>query len=314
LGFKLPGALACPQGICRLISIIVPACNEAAVLERCLRALTAGAEPSELEVIVVCNGCTDDSAAIARQFGGPVRVIETPVGSKINALNLGDREAIGFPRFYADADVVLNLASIRAIAQKLQEGGVLAAAPRIQHDLSRCSWAVKAFYNIDRRTPSFREGIGGSGVYALSEVGRSRFSEFPQLTADDGFVRLTFKPGERCSVDGAESVVTPPSNLRGLIQIKTRSHFGSYELRNRYPELFANFGPGNKTVLSQLFRKPGIWPSLGVYLYVKARAKLSARRQVKQGKCGIWERDDTSRASSAHSTNHNLATNTCRVI
>jgi glycosyltransferase involved in cell wall biosynthesis len=297
-----------------LISIIVPACNEAAVLERCLSALTAGAEPSELEVIVVCNGCTDESAAIARRFVGPVRVIETPVGSKINALNLGDGAAHGFPRFYVDADVVLNLTSIRAITQKLQAGEVLAAAPRISHDLRNCSWAVKAFYNVDRHMPSFREGIGGSGVYALSENGRARFSEFPKLTADDGFVRLTFKPGERSSVDGAESIVTPPSNLRGLIQIKTRSHFGSYELRNRYPELFTNFGEGNRAALQRLFRRPRMWPALGVYLYVKSRAKLAARRQVKQGKCEIWERDDTSRASSARATNQNLATNTCQVV
>lgn len=283
-------------------------------MERCLIALTAGSEPDELEVIVVCNGCTDDSAGIARRFGTRMRVIETPIRSKINALNLGDREARGFPRFYVDADVVLNLQSIRAIVQKLQSGETLAAAPKIRHDVSRCSWAVKAFYKIDRQMPSFREGIGGSGVYALSEAGRGRFAEFPKLTADDGFVRLTFSPNERCSVEGAESLVTPPSNLRGLIQIKTRSHFGSYELRRRYPQLFANFGQGNRTALADLFRRPGIWPSLGVYLYVKTRAKLLVRRQVKQGKCDIWERDDTSRLSSACSTSHNLATNTCQVV
>jgi glycosyltransferase involved in cell wall biosynthesis len=297
-----------------LISIIVPACNEAAVLERCLSALTAGSEPDELEVIVVCNGCSDDSAAIARRFSGPIRVIETPVGSKINALNLGDQEARGFPRFYVDADVVLNVRSIRAITQELQSGRTLAAAPKICHDLSRCSWAVKAFYKIDRQMPSFREGIGGSGVYALSEAGRTRFSEFPKLTADDGFVRLTFKPEERRSVDGAESLVTPPTRLRGLIQIKTRSHFGSYELRRLHPRLFANFGVGNRNALGRLLGNPGFWPGLAVYGYVKLRAKQNARRQIKRGKYEIWERDNTSREVGLNSTNHNLATSSFQAV
>ena len=284
------------------------------MLERCLSALTAGAEPSELEVVVVCNGCTDDTASIARRFGDPVRVIESPIGSKINALNLGDRAATGFPRFYVDGDVVLNIHSVRAIAQRLQTGDVLAAAPRIRHDFARCSWAVKAFYNIDRRMPSFQEGIGGSGVYALSETGRARFAEFPTLTADDGFVRLSFRPSERGAVEDAESVVTPPSTLHGLIRIKTRSHFGSYELRKNRPELFENFGTGNRAAVAGLIRQPSLWPSLAVYGYVKARAKLAARKKMKQGRYGIWERDQTSRLAGTISTNHNLATSNYQAV
>ena len=65
-----------------MISIVVPARNEGLVIARTLRAMTTGAAPGEIDVIVVCNGCTDDTADIARSFGPPVRVIETEVGSK----------------------------------------------------------------------------------------------------------------------------------------------------------------------------------------------------------------------------------------
>ena len=71
-----------------MISIVVPARNESPVIARTLKAMTNGAAPGEIDLIVVCNGCTDDTATVARSFGPPVRVIETEVGGKANALNL----------------------------------------------------------------------------------------------------------------------------------------------------------------------------------------------------------------------------------
>ena len=51
-------------------SVIIPAHNEAKVIRRCLEGLLAGAPAGEEpELIVVCNGCSDDTAAIARQVG-----------------------------------------------------------------------------------------------------------------------------------------------------------------------------------------------------------------------------------------------------
>ena len=60
--------------------------------------MTENAEPGEMEIIVVCNGCKDDTADVARAFGDPVKVVETEIPSKIKALNLGDEAATCFPR------------------------------------------------------------------------------------------------------------------------------------------------------------------------------------------------------------------------
>src|SRR5688572_24864616 len=138
-----------------MISVIIPAHNESAVIGRCLRALTNGAVPGQLEVIVVANGCTDDTAAVAtaaaRNFGAGVKVVETPIGSKILALNLGDEAATGFPRFYVDADVVLTRAAVEQLAARLDAGssGVLAVAPRPRFAVDRASWVVRAFYEVN---------------------------------------------------------------------------------------------------------------------------------------------------------------------
>src|SRR6478735_2382051 len=53
-----------------VVSVVIPAHNEAQVIEPNLRALLAGVEPGAFEVVVVCNGCTDATADIARRVDG----------------------------------------------------------------------------------------------------------------------------------------------------------------------------------------------------------------------------------------------------
>src|SRR5688572_25787192 len=105
-----------------MISVVIPAHNEEAVIARCLAALVRGARDGELDVVVVCNGCSDRTAQAARGFGASVTVIETDVASKVHALNLGDAAARSFPRFYIDADVVLPLEHLRQLAAVLNDG------------------------------------------------------------------------------------------------------------------------------------------------------------------------------------------------
>ena len=112
-----------------LASIVIPAHNEAEVIGRCLDALFTGVEPGELEVIVVCNGCVDETAALARSSGHPVRVIELQTASKATALREGDMAARTFPRLYLDADVVLSGSSARKVAERLNAGAVAARPP-----------------------------------------------------------------------------------------------------------------------------------------------------------------------------------------
>src|SRR5262245_48994988 len=228
-----------------MISVVIPAHNESSVIGRSLRAITAGAAPTELEVIVVCNGCTDDTARKARECDFPVRVIETELGSKTHALNLGDKAARFFPRIYADADVSVTIHVLRALANRLEQGDVHAVAPQPMVNLGRCSRFVRAYYGIRARLPSSREGIGGSGIYALSEAGRNRFGEFPKVTADDGFVRIQFKPKERETLASFNSTVFAPHRIKDLHAIRTRAYYGSVELSRLYPELWRNRGTSN---------------------------------------------------------------------
>ena len=278
-----------------MISIVIPARNEAAVIARTLKGMVEGAAPGELDIIVVCNGCTDETATIARGFGPPVRVIETIVGSKSHALNLGDESARGFPRVYADADVLIPIDAIRALADRLRPGGVLAVAPRPRFELSGCSWPVRAYFDIAGRLPAARQGFGGSGVYALSEAGRHRFGTFPNVTADDAYVRVQFKPHERETLASIHSTVFPARTMGNLIAVTARAQYGNFELARLVPERWTNMGESNHKALVGLFKDPSLWPRLFIYGLVTIQARRQARTRLRTNTF-VWERDETSRA------------------
>ena len=115
-------------------------------------------------------------------------------------------------------------------------------APLPKVELSGCSWLVKAFYDIRSYLPSARQGIGGSGVYGLSKVGRGRFDEFPNIVADDTYVRLHFREEEREALISINSTVFAPRTVNDLISIRTRVYYGNAQLAYLFPNLWENRG------------------------------------------------------------------------
>ena len=285
---------------CVAISVVIAAHNEEAVLGRCLDALLQAAQRGELEIVVVCNGCTDRTADVARAYGNGVRVVETPKPSKTAALNLGDSLVSGFPRFYVDADVTLPLASIRRITSRLGEGDALAASPVMDVDLRGSSLAVCSYYRVWMRLPYVRDGMIGVGVYALSEDGRRRFEAFPDVIADDGYVRMLFGPGERVRVDDAPVRVYAPERLSDLARIKTRSRLGRYELGRRFPDLVADerTTKSYRNAVGTIAVRPWLWPAAIVYGVVQIQSRRRANKQLASIGEYVWERDESSRRPS----------------
>ena len=277
-----------------MISIIVPAHNESTVIARTLKQWVSRPGSEELSIVVVCNGCSDETATIARSFGSTVRVIESDVASKTHALNIGDQISSGFPRIYVDADIVITLDAVRALAKRLERGDVLAVAPTPDIDLTGCSRAVRLYFGIRSRLPSSRQGFGGSGVYALSETGRGRFAQFPDVIADDTYVRLQFKPEERETLGSVRSTVFPARTIRQLITVRSRAYAGNFELARRFPNLCMNKGESNDRTLIGLFKYNRLWPGLLIYCYVNilARCRAVVRSRIR---ASVWPRDDTSR-------------------
>lgn len=283
-----------------MISIVVPAHNESSVIARTLSQWVGNPASDEIRVVVVCNGCTDDTANVARRFGPTVNVVESDTARKTHALNLGDQIADVFPRIYADADILITADAILALARRLDQGDVLVVAPTADINLAGCSWLVRKYFGIRSRLPSSREGIGGSGVYALSEAGRRRFGQFPDITADDTYVRLQFRREERETLPCVRSTVFAPRTLLQLIAVRSRAYRGTFELARRFPELRANKGAANNRALIALFKELRLWPGLLIYCGVNIVARYNATRGYRRG-ADLWQRDETSRAALSDS-------------
>lgn len=285
-----------------MISVVIPAHNEASVIQRSLEALTKAAAPGELEVIVVCNGCSDATAEIARAFGEPVRVLETETASKANALNLGDDAARSFPRVYMDADIVMSFQSVQQLAATLAKGPAAAAAPRVNTVFPKGgAWSVRAYYNFWMALPYVQEGMVAAGVYAVSREGRARFGRFPDVIADDGYFRLLFAPDERVEVANAVSTVSAPSKISDLIKIKTRSRLGLFQLQSGFPELFERHTKTTRydQALIAIARRPDLYLNAIPYVLITLCARYRAIQQFKRIDRYVWERDNSSRGDLA---------------
>lgn len=278
-----------------MLSIVIPAHNESSVIGRCLTSLLEGLQGSDFEIIVVCNGCKDDTADIARGYPG-VKVIEVDVASKVVALNTGDREAQGFPRAYVDADIQLRGSDLLSATKHLDTPGIEIVAPRLHVNLSKSNALVKAFYGIWMQLPYFSDGqMVGSGVFILSESGRSRFGDFPQIIADDGYVRSLFKKQERLTAKDCSFTIFAPQTMADLIKIKSRVRFGNMELKLKYPDLAVGGENTPGALASLVMKKPWLVPAAMLYAYVQWQTKRNAAHRMAIADFSTWDRDNSSR-------------------
>ncbi len=104
------------------VSIIIPAFNAESTLNECLARIFQSAYEA-IEVILVDDGSTDSTRAIAASF--PARVVPTEgrVGPAA-ARNLGARLAEGDILFFIDTDVMLRPDSIDRVVKRFEEGDV----------------------------------------------------------------------------------------------------------------------------------------------------------------------------------------------
>ena len=89
------------------VSIITPCYNGARYLRETIESALAQTRP-QLEMIVIDDGSTDDSAAIAESFGEPVRVIRQKNQGESVARNRGIEVARGSHLMFLDADDLLH--------------------------------------------------------------------------------------------------------------------------------------------------------------------------------------------------------------
>ncbi|GGE89651.1 hypothetical protein GCM10011313_10550 [Mycetocola zhadangensis] len=270
-------------------AIIIPAHNEAAVIVRTLRSLAPLCAKSDVEVFVVCNGCTDETAALAREVPG-VHVVEIDEASKTAALNAGDSLASGWPRLYLDADIEVSPETVVALFEELERPGVVAARPRFVYDTHGAAGPVRAYYRARSRIPGQPSRLWGAGGYAVNRNGHRRFSSFPAVTADDSWIDMQFGEHEKSIVPAIPMRVRTPRDVQGLLAVLTRQRRGQLELG--VPSTTSSRG---RALLSSV-RGPRTAIDLGWYVVLTTVARRRSRVAMR-ARSRTWERDASTRSA-----------------
>jgi dolichol-phosphate mannosyltransferase len=131
----------------KLVSIVIPAYNEAAFIGDLLRAIAqvdTRALGFEKEVLVVNDGSTDSTEAIARSFDkdGVRCFTQVPNQGKGRAVERGIREAVGDYILIQDADLEYNPVDYLPLLTALQSGADSIYGSRVLGQIRASGWSL----------------------------------------------------------------------------------------------------------------------------------------------------------------------------
>ena len=257
----------------KTVSIILPAHDEAAYIDACAKALLQSAalpDGWQVQVLIVANGCSDDTAARARAQAKTAadrlwewQVIELPQGSKPGALNAGDAVARGDVLVYLDADVLVSPELLRQLTLALSSPAPAygSGTPVLSGGQS---WVTRAYGRFWMTLPFVTDDCPGFGVFAMNRAGRSRWEAWPQIISDDTFARLNFVPAERVRITATYSWPLV-EGFRNLVRVRRRQNDGVVEIGALYADLIRNDGKA-ALALSGIIRRALRHP-LGFIVY-----------------------------------------------
>lgn len=135
-----------------LFSVVIPAHNEEKYIGACLEAIHAARNYAKIpedkvEIIVVCNRCTDDTAAVAQDMGAKVCTNDDKCISAIR--NAGARMAKGQILVTIDADSRMEKTSLLEIYRMLRSkkyigGGTISTFDRYSLGIAVSAMVVAA--------------------------------------------------------------------------------------------------------------------------------------------------------------------------
>lgn len=279
----------------RRISVVIPAHNESSGIQPLLTALRAGTDPN-IEVVVVCNGCTDDTAQRAREVNSAIVVLERPEPSKSAALAAGDEAASYDYRAWIDADVAISADDLARLLGALTPP-IHVAAPERDLVLDGSSRIVRWYYDVWRALPQVTAGVFGRGVVVMSPEGHARVSALPRVMSDDLAVSEAFEPSERVVVPEARVQIRGPRRIADLVRRRVRVATGNAQL-----DAIGVRTHAARTTPAVIVRlsasRPALMPRIPVFLAVTVVARIQARKRIRRGDFTTWLRDESSREPS----------------
>ena len=160
----------------KLITFAVPCYNSAAYMDHCIQTLLSAGE--EAEIILVDDGSTDDTPAIAdryaQEYPDVVQVIHQPNGGHGEGVNQGLRHATGLYYKVVDSDDWLDADSLARVLAQLRrfrdEGREL--------DLMICNYVYEHVEDQTSHVVQYKNVFPEGQIFGWDDVGKFRESQY----------------------------------------------------------------------------------------------------------------------------------------
>ena len=228
------------------VTVLLPVRNGEQWLREKLESLLALRYPPELQqILVISDGSSDGTEAIAEEFAGTGRIelLRTPGGGKAEALNAGMERARGEILFFTDVRQPLEPDSLRNLVACFADSSVGAASGELViregETLEELSLGLYWKYEtwLRKRESRIDSVMGATGcIYALR---RSLATPLPAGTlVDDMFLPLAaFFAGYRVILEESAKAFDYPTALESEFRRKVRTQAGVYQIIRLYPRL-----------------------------------------------------------------------------
>ncbi|OIJ66791.1 bifunctional polysaccharide deacetylase/glycosyltransferase family 2 protein [Streptomyces mangrovisoli] len=238
------------------VSVIVPAYNEKECIANTLKSLAQSTHP--IEIIVVDDGSTDDTAEIAESLGYPnVRVIRQDNAGKPAALNNGVRNARYPIVVMMDGDTVFEPDTVHRLVQPFADPGVGAVAGNAKvgnRDTIIGAWQHIEYvmgFNLDRRMydllrcmPTIPGAIGAFRRDAVLEVGGMSHDT---LAEDTDITIAMHRAGWRVVYEEhAKAWTEAPGSLAQLWSQRYRWSYGTMQALWKHRKSLTDKGPSGR--------------------------------------------------------------------
>jgi biofilm PGA synthesis N-glycosyltransferase PgaC len=234
-----------------LVSILVPAYNEEAVISRTLESLV-NLKYEKKEILVIDDGSTDKTALIAssyKQHG--VKILRKVNGGKASALNYGLVFAKGEIVITVDADTMVTRGAVDEVVKIMSSPEIVAVSGniRVLNNKSFLTRLQELEYlvniNIVRRALDLFGAVmvvpGAFGAFKKCAIENTGNYDKDTLTED---FDLTIKVLKAYGAVGASSTATAftevPASTKALYKQRLRWTMGIYQVMFKHRDAFSN--------------------------------------------------------------------------
>lgn len=225
------------------VSIVMAVHNGAEyIVQKCENLLSLRAEQLSLELIVVCDGCTDDTVALARTIPGVSCIVWEQQRGKAAALNAGVEASSGSLVLFCDVRQRLSEDALVHLVNRVMQHGVGAVSGELVMDSDKGPGMYWRYERAIRMAEArFDSTVGATG--ALYIIRRALFRPLPEGTIlDDVYIPLQIALlGYRVGFEPRAKAFDTEVNLDKEFQRKARTLAGNFQLLESMPQLLSPF-------------------------------------------------------------------------